>query len=365
MQPLLQSAYRFVPGAAQLLKPLFALCLCAATFVLVRHTSPAELNAGGLRHLLTSTIDDPLRHSDTRTMLQAKHLLQLATAMSAGLVVGVCAAVWQTLRRSPGACVQMTGLPIAASLGAMAGHMSSDKMSWPPLLAPVARGLPLLTSTLAALAMAALLAGVAKRRCRQSQKVFIGSSARHSARGVFAAPIVLGGLCIWLLHFLMPEQHLHVGFWLVGSFAHGHAAPWLPALACIALGVAMLSYVSGAMAQLLAGELWARHMGIDVATTKVLAYIGLSLLLAAAANLAGNILGIGLLAATLARLCVGDMPRLLWPTAGVLGAIAALWVNALVQASGDVQELPVGIICAALATFGLWVNDASFTQAGS
>lgn len=316
--------------------------------------SGAQLHAG-LVHAL-----GPLVHAGD----PAHDAMRLLTALAAGLALGLSGAAWQTLRRAPGACVHLAGLPLAASLGGIVGHVALNTGRWPLTLAPWTRGLPVVTSVAGALCMALVLTALAQRRLTHAGRVLGLGPQNSTDRDSVICILLTGALSALLLHYYVPTEPLGAIFWFLGSFHHGHEAPWIPAAICMGLGVAALTYVNRAMGQLLAGDRWAQHNGVAIGTTRVLAYVGICLLIGAATSLAGHTLGIGLFAVTLARACVGDMPKLLWPTAGLLGGVAAVWVDALTRAAGDVQELPLGVVCAALAAVGLVLSRPNVTAPG-
>jgi len=177
----------------------------------------------------------------------------------------------------------------------------------------------------------------------------------QSARGVDR--LVISGLAISFLFGAVTSYLVYSGdqraassvlFWSMGGLG---LARWenLPfALAAVVILVALISLRWRSLDALLAGDQTANSLGINVSRLRIQVFLCCAIATALLVALTGVIGFVGLMVPHLARPISGVSHRLLAPMAMLIGA--------LIMTSGDLlsrtllapQELPIGIITAAL-----------------
>ena len=252
-----------------------------------------------------------------------------------------------------GACLAISG----AALQAMVRNMLAD-----PYILGVSGG----ASTGAA---AAILFGIgaALGEYAQSLLAFLGALgaallvfviARSGGR-VTSLRLLLSGVAVGyaltavtnLLIFSSDsaEGSRSVMFWMLGSLslARWNAFLLIAVLAAIAGTVLMLAGARGLDA-LSAGDETAHGLGICPDRARIGFLLLVSLCTAAAVAGAGAIGFVGLVLPHLARRLVGARHRVLIPASALLGALFLLWADAFARIVMQPQELPIGVITAAI-----------------
>ena len=252
-----------------------------------------------------------------------------------------------------GACLALSG----AALQAMVRNMLAD-----PYILGVSGG----ASTGAA---AAILFGIgaALGEYAQSLLAFLGALgaallvfviARSGGR-VTSLRLLLSGVAVGyaltavtnLLIFSSDsaEGSRSVMFWMLGSLslARWNAFLLIAVLAAIAGTVLMLAGAR-VLDALSAGDEIAHVLGISPDRARIGFLLLVSLCTAAAVAGAGAIGFVGLVLPHLARRLVGARHRVLIPASALLGALFLLWADAFARIVMQPQELPIGVITAAI-----------------
>ena len=252
-----------------------------------------------------------------------------------------------------GACLAISG----AALQAMVRNMLAD-----PYILGVSGG----ASTGAA---AAILFGIgaAFGEYAQSLLAFLGALgaallvfviARSGGR-VTSLRLLLSGVAVGyaltavtnLLIFSSDsaEGSRSVMFWMLGSLslARWNAFLLIAVLAAIAGTVLMLAGAR-VLDALSAGDEIAHGLGISPDRARIGFLLLVSLCTAAAVAGAGAIGFVGLVLPHLARRLVGARHRVLIPASALLGALFLLWADAFARIVMQPQELPIGVITAAI-----------------
>ena len=252
-----------------------------------------------------------------------------------------------------GACLAISG----AALQAMVRNMLAD-----PYILGVSGG----ASTGAA---AAILFGIgaALGEYAQSLLAFLGALgaallvfviARSGGR-VTSLRLLLSGVAVGyaltavtnLLIFSSDsaEGSRSVMFWMLGSLslARWNAFLLIAVLAAIAGTVLMLAGAR-VLDALSAGDEIAHGLGISPDRARIGFLLLVSLCTAAAVAGAGAIGFVGLVLPHLARRLVGARHRVLIPASALLGALFLLWADAFARIVMQPQELPIGVITAAI-----------------
>ncbi|HEX7991141.1 MAG TPA: iron ABC transporter permease, partial [Stenotrophomonas sp.] len=103
-------------------------------------------------------------------------------------------------------------------------------------------------------------------------------------------------------------------------------------------------------------ERQARHIGLDVARTRLLLVAFSALLVGAAVAFAGSVSFVGLVVPHLVRMLVGPGHRWLLPLSGVVGALLIVVADTAARTLDPPSEIPLGLFSAALgAPFFLWL----------
>jgi iron complex transport system permease protein len=135
-------------------------------------------------------------------------------------------------------------------------------------------------------------------------------------------------------------------FWLIGDLSYSRYPLW--GLGLLAVGLVAGLVFSRDLNVMQRGSLTAGALGVNVARLRIITYVIASLLTAGAVILAGGVGFVGLVVPHLIRLLgVTDYRRLL-PAAVLLGASLLLLADALARSALAPQQLPVGVLTAAL-----------------
>jgi iron complex transport system permease protein len=145
-------------------------------------------------------------------------------------------------------------------------------------------------------------------------------------------------------------------YWLAGSLG---GAKWeylgLPSLALLVATVLLLLQARPLNA-LLAGEETAVGLGVNVERFRLQLFLITSLLVGVVVAISGAIGFVGLMIPHITRMLVGSDHRRVLPIATLLGAVYLVLVDLLGRTLIAPQELPVGIVTAALGgPFFLWL----------
>jgi iron complex transport system permease protein len=163
-----------------------------------------------------------------------------------------------------------------------------------------------------------------------------------------ATSFLFGALTSLLLYFSTPQAAASVLFWSLGSFAKASWSNLL--LPSVTVGVSlliMLAFRRQIMA-LQAGDETAHTLGINVAKLRLSMLLLCSLITAMLVATCGGIGFVGLMIPHTVRLLFsGRQPMIL---TAMLGGLFMVWIDVIARCILFNQELPVGIITAALGS---------------
>ncbi len=253
-------------------------------------------------------------------------------AFAAGGGLALCGAILQTVTRNPLADPYLFGISSGASLGAVA---VTALFGVGAVLLPLGA---FLGSALAILLMIGMATGHASV---QVERMLLG--------GV-AVSFMLGAATNLLLYTLEPHATASVLFWSLGSFARA-SWPMLP-LPLLTLLFALLLATGFArpLNALLTGDESAHSLGINVRRLRIGMLLLASLLGAVMVANCGGIGFVGLMIPHIVRLLLGvGVMRNLLATV-LLGGLFMVWVDVLARTLLAQQELPVGVITAAIGS---------------
>ncbi|MCG8348064.1 MAG: iron ABC transporter permease [Chloroflexales bacterium] len=144
--------------------------------------------------------------------------------------------------------------------------------------------------------------------------------------------------------------------WLAGSLGR---AKWeylgLPSLV-VAVATVLLLLQARSLNALLAGEETATSLGVNIERFRLQLFVLTSLLVGVVVAISGAIGFVGLMIPHITRMLVGADHRRVLPIAALLGGVYLVFVDLLGRTIIAPQELPVGIVTAALGgPFFLWL----------
>lgn len=160
-----------------------------------------------------------------------------------------------------------------------------------------------------------------------------------------------------------PTELRRLMFWILGSLS---SATWddlgIPTLA-IGIAVVWLMLQGRAMNALTVGDDTAASLGVDVHRLRLVLLLASSLLTASVVSVVGGVGFVGLMVPHAARLVVGPDHRRVLPVSLLGGATFLVLVDLASRVLDRPNEVPVGILTAAIgAPFFLWLlrrNDGA------
>jgi iron complex transport system permease protein len=283
-------------------------------------------------------------------------LPRILLAFVAGAGLSIAGSVLQTVTRNPLADPYLFGISSGASFGAVlvvslfsqtglfaeifSGALSIKPSftaqpwwSWSTLSIPIGAFIGASLSVLIVFILSA---------SGQSSQV-----ERMLLSGV-ATSFLFGALTSLLLYFSSPQAAASVLFWSLGSFAKASWSNLL--LPSVTVGISlliMLAFRRQIMA-LKAGDETAHTLGINVAKLRLSMLLLCSLITAMLVATCGGIGFVGLMIPHTVRLLFsGRQPLIL---TAMLGGLFMVWIDVIARCILSNQELPVGIITAALGS---------------
>jgi iron complex transport system permease protein len=348
---------------ATLLTPLFAASFGAASISFVdvisvfkslfSHTpvpAPVEILDG-----ITATDNVSSVSSLNQRIILELRLPRILLAFVAGAGLSIAGSVLQTVTRNPLADPYLFGISSGASFGAVVvislfsqagiftqlfdGALVVSSLgdqawwSWSMLSLPVGAFIGASLSVMLVVAISGI------GRTSQVERMLLS--------GV-ATSFLFGALTSLLLYFSSPQAAASVLFWSLGSFAKASWAQlWLPTVTVGASLLIMLAFKRQIMA-LQAGDESAHTLGVNVAKLRLSMLLLCSLITAMLVASCGGIGFVGLMIPHTVRLLFsGRQPMIL---TAVLGGLFMVWIDVIARCLLTNQELPVGIITAALGS---------------
>ncbi|GAB7095061.1 vitamin B12 ABC transporter permease BtuC [Halolamina litorea] len=270
-----------------------------------------------------------------RAIVMAVRLPRILLGALVGFALAAAGTVMQGFFRNPMADPSIVGVSSGAAVGAVASIVA-------PALLPFGLGLET-AAFVGALVTAFVVYAVATEGGRTPvATLLLAGVAIQTFLGAVTSFMLLhsGQSMREVVYWLMG--HLDDAGW--GDFVPVAGVPLLPLFVLVCFGV-LLAYARD-LNVLLLGEEEAAGLGIEVERTKRLLLAVSAVITGAAVAVSGVIGFVGLIVPHVLRLVVGPDHRVLLPTASVAGA--AFLVAADTVARSGAQELPVGIVTAAV-----------------
>ncbi|NMF49441.1 iron ABC transporter permease [Pseudoalteromonas arctica] len=254
-------------------------------------------------------------------------------AFLAGSGLAIAGLILQTVTRNPLADPYLFGISSGASFGvvllmALAGISAGFMLSAAALL-----------GSLLAMSLLILIAG--RQQSAQVESMLLAGVALSFLFSAFTS---------LLLYWSDPQAVATILFWTLGSFARAQwATLWLPLLVITLCTFVMLSFRRQLNAMLL-GDESAITLGVRVQRFRILMLVLSSLITAVLVAMCGGIGFVGLMVPHIVRFFIsqGTIAGLL--VTSLVGGTFMVWVDVLSRSLLKNQELPVGVITAAIGS---------------
>lgn len=153
-----------------------------------------------------------------------------------------------------------------------------------------------------------------------------------------------------MLYWSDPQAVTAIMFWTLGSFARADwQSLWLPVFVVLLCLIFMLAN-QRRLTALLLGDESAATLGINVTKLRIGMLLLSSLLTASIVSLCGGIGFVGLMIPHIVRYFIGQGSRWSFILTALVGGVFMLWVDIFSRVALDNQELPIGIITAAIGS---------------
>lgn len=280
-----------------------------------------------------------------RNVLLELRLPRVLLAGAVGAALAIAGACLQGLFRNPLAEPQLIGVSSGAALGAISMIVFGNQLSIPDALMPFS--LPL-----AAIIGALLVtSGLYALACRHGQRNVVGLLLLGIAVNA------MSGVGIGLFTWVANDGELRsLTFWTMGSFGGNRWNTVMPAIALIAVALAIVLPTARQLDRLQLGELEAERLGVCLRSLKRRVIFGVAVAVGAGVAVAGTIGFVGLVVPHIARLLTGVRHYLLLPASALLGASLTIAADLGARTLVVPAEMPVGLITSAIgAPFFFWL----------
>ena len=273
----------------------------------------------------------------------ALRLPRTLLAAQAGMTLGLCGAVFQTLFRNPLATPYTLGVASGGSLGALIAIKAGFDFSWFGLSG---------VSTAAFIGALAVIGVVF---------LFTRGVKRLSVTELLLAGVTLGLFCSAMTMFVQylstERQTFAMIRWMMGSVVTIGLSDSLANLPLLLVSWIMLISCAKALNQYALGEELAVSRGVNVVRLQVVCIVFASLATAAVVAACGPIGFVGLVVPQMTGLLVGRDCRILLPASALLGGtflalcdwisqLALGWLGALTGHALSSASLPTGVVTA-------------------
>ena len=304
------------------------LCAVFSLFVALSFGA-APISLADVYHSLTFSSEA----SFTSRIIIELRMPRTLLAFLAGSGLAIAGLILQTVTRNPLADPYLFGISSGASLGVVV------LMAFVGIGAGIALSAAALIGSLVAMGLLILIAG--SQRNAQVESMLLAGVALSFLFSAFTS---------LLLYWSDPQAVAAILFWTLGSFAR---AQWpsllLPALVIITCTVIMLGFRRQLNAMLL-GDESATTLGVRVHRFRILMLILSSLITAVLVAMCGGIGFVGLMVPHIVRFFISQGSSVGLLMTGLVGGIFMVWVDVLARSLLANQELPIGVITAAIGS---------------
>lgn len=254
-------------------------------------------------------------------------------AFMAGAGLAIAGLILQTITRNPLADPYLFGISSGASFGVVL------LMAVVGINAGVMLSVAALLGSFLAMALLILIAG--RQYNAQVESMLLAGVALSFLFSAFTS---------LLLYWSDPQAVAGILFWTLGSFARAQwTTLWLPCVVIIVCIGFMLSFKRQLNAMLL-GDESAISLGVRVHRFRILMLVLSSLITAVLVALCGGIGFVGLMVPHIVRFFISQGSTTGLLITSIVGGTFMVWVDVLSRTLLKNQELPVGVITAAIGS---------------
>lgn len=253
---------------------------------------------------------------------------RVIAAILIGAILGIAGSLSQSATNNPLADPALLGTTAGAAAGVVIG-VATNLVSLGSFTAVIAAAIGAMAATLFTfwLARSAL------------QLIIMGIS-------VSAILTAFIGIAISLID---RSDLRSISFWSLGSLALIAFSDLLTLIAVAVIVLLVALNLSSQLDLLSLGDSAVRHVGRDPQRIRLIAFLTLSLAVAASVSTVGTIAFLALAAPHIARFIVGPRHRNLLIAAAVIGSIILLLADTAARSIAPPQDLPIGILIALFA----------------
>lgn len=253
---------------------------------------------------------------------------RVIAAILIGAILGIAGSLSQSATKNPLADPALLGTTAGAAAGVVIG-VATNLVSLGSFTAVIAAAIGAMAATLFTfwLARSAL------------QLIIMGIS-------VSAILTAFIGIAISLID---RSDLRSISFWSLGSLALIAFSDLLTLIAVAVIVLLVALNQSSQLDLLSLGDSAVRHVGRDPQRIRLIAFLTLSLAIAASVSTVGTIAFLALAAPHIARFIVGPRHRNLLIAAAVIGSIILLLADTAARSIAPPQDLPIGILIALFA----------------
>lgn len=279
---------------------------------------------------LTQIVNSELSQLEEKIIWQLR-APRVLLAFVAGAGLAMSGFVLQTVTRNPLADPYLFGISSGATLGVVL--LLSVGVAFSGFMLSLAAFIGSLMSVLLLMAVAI------SRISRQVETLLLA--------GV-AISFLFGAITSLLLYWSDPQAITAILFWNLGSFSRANWDNLLLPLLIVTLSLIFLMFSRRGLSALLIGDETATTLGIKVKQYRFIMLAISSLITASIVSVAGGIGFVGLMIPHIVRQFATNSNSLI--LTALFGGMFMVWVDVLARTLIEAQELPVGIITAALGS---------------
>ena len=254
-------------------------------------------------------------------------------ALAAGAGLAIAGLILQTVMRNPLADPYLFGISSGASFAVVV------LITWFGVQSSLAMSAAAFVGSMLAMV---LLLMIARRNHLQQVETMV-------LAGV-ALSFLFSALTSLLLYWSDPQAISAIMFWNLGSFARA-SWPWLwLPLSVVLTGLVLLLIMRRPLSALLLGDESATTLGVNVARVRIGMLVISSLITAVLVAACGGVGFVGLMIPHIVRFFISQARVSGLMATALSGALLMLWVDVISRTLIDNQELPVGIITAAMGS---------------
>lgn len=304
----------------------------------------AELSSSQLIECITQGCQDPVNNM----IFWEIRAPRVFVGFLVGAGLAVAGATLQNITRNGLADPYLFGVVSGAGLGASIATLLFDSQLAEQL--GLIQMFPNLSFSLA-LPFAAFLGALFSVFLVQilASKTF-GSKTEHMLLAGIAVSFMLSALSHFILFLGEPFAANKVIFWLMGSLARVETWYAWVMLPVVVISVAILLLYGRHMDALLLGDENAKTLGVQVTRLRILSLAICAALTACIVSYCGGIGFVGLMIPHIVRSWLGVTSRIVIVGCVLLGGCFMVWVDVLARMALPDQEIPIGIITAAIGS---------------